>query len=131
MGQGGLALPNLYKYFLVGQMVFTRPWLLRDEGDAATVLEAAIFGSYEGLANLIHRGSKVQSLTGSMKVTIRAWDRVQDLMAPGIKFISLSTPLWFNHKLQHFSSIPDPVIWTGDGIKRLQDVVEEGRVMYF
>lgn len=38
-GQGGLALPDLFKYFIAGQMVFARRWLSRDSGDAATVLE--------------------------------------------------------------------------------------------
>lgn len=80
-GQGGLALPGLYKYLLAGQMVFARHWLLRDDEDAAKVLEAAILGSYEGLSNLVYRGSQVQSpITGSIRVTIQAWDRVQVIM---------------------------------------------------
>lgn len=54
-------------------MLFARRWLLRDDEDAATVLEAAILVSYEDLANLVHSGSRVESsLTGPMKVTIQA-----------------------------------------------------------
>lgn len=48
-GQGGLALPDLFKYFIAGQMVVARRWLLRDDGDATNVLEAAYMGSYESL----------------------------------------------------------------------------------
>lgn len=56
-------------------MVIARHWLLRDDGDAATVLEAALMGSYESLHFLVYRGSKVLSpLTESMHSTIRAWD---------------------------------------------------------
>lgn len=51
-GQGGLGLPELYKYVLAGQMEFARRLLLRDDEDAATVLEAAILGSYEGLFSI-------------------------------------------------------------------------------
>lgn len=102
---------------------------MRDNEDAATVLEAAILGSFEGLANLVYRGPWVQSsLMGSMKIIILAWDKVQATMTPGIQLVSLSTLLCFNPKLSHFSDIPDPIIWAGVGIKRLQDVVEGGKL---
>lgn len=48
-GQGGLALLDWYKYYLAGQMVFARRWLLEDNSDSVTVLEAAVLGSYESL----------------------------------------------------------------------------------
>lgn len=60
-GQGGLAFHCLFKYFLAGQLVIARPWLVRDDGDAATVLEAALVGSYESLCYLVHRGPQVSA----------------------------------------------------------------------
>lgn len=95
---------------------------------AATVLEAVITVSYEGLSNLVYRCFQVQSpITGSMRVIIRVWDKVAAIMHPGITSISPSSPLWFNPKLSHFGDIPDPVIWAGVGIKRVQDIVIGGK----
>lgn len=108
--QGGLALPNLFKYFIVGQMV-ARRWLLRDDGDAATVLEAALMASYESLYYLVCRGSQASSsLTGSIRVTVRAWDRAQVLIKSANGVWSPGTPLWFNPRLHHLGAIPDPII---------------------
>lgn len=108
-GQGGLALPYRHKYYLAGQMVFARCWLLGDNGDSATVLKAAILGSNESLQLALFRGRKsVLSLTRSMKATIRAWATSQQLMQPDFKGISPSAPLWMNPCLPHFYELPDP-----------------------
>lgn len=72
--QGGLALLDWHKYYLAGQMVFARRWLLSDDGDAATVLEAAHLGSYEGLRLALFRGTKSDlPITLTMTATIKAW----------------------------------------------------------
>lgn len=74
-GQGGSALLDLYKYFLAGQGVFLRKWLLGDDGDSATVLEAIVLSSYESLCLLSHRGSEARfPLTITMRATLKAWD---------------------------------------------------------
>lgn len=118
-GQGGLALPDWHKYYLAGQMVFARRWLMADAGDSATVLEAAHMGSYEGLRLALYRGPKsILPITVSMKVTIRAWDVTTTLVSPSYLGVSPSTPLWFNPNLEHFCSIPDPTVWADKGIKK-------------
>lgn len=61
-GQGGLALPNWKKYYLAGQMVFAMRWLTGNDGDSATVLEAAFLGSYESLRLALHSGPKTSLL---------------------------------------------------------------------
>lgn len=78
-------------------MVNSRRWLLRDDGDAANVLEAALVGSYEGLHHLLFRGPWGSTvLTNCMKVTIKAWDQVQLLMQPeGGSRLFPAAPLWF------------------------------------
>lgn len=81
--QGGLAVPDWQKYYLAGQMVYARRWLLADAGDTATVLEAAHLGSYESLRFAIFRGTKVDlPLTVSMKATIKAWEAAVKLACP-------------------------------------------------
>lgn len=131
-GQGGLALPDLFKYFIAGQMVVARRWLLRDDGDAANVLEAAYRGSFESLSFLLYRGtSAMSSPTDSMGVTIRAWDRAKVLMKSQSDVWSPDTPLWFNPKLLHLNTIPDPIIWARVGIKELTHKVGGKKLLTF
>lgn len=67
-----------------------------------------------------------------MVVGVGGWGAYPILEDPFNKGASpLSTLLWFNPVLQHFSEIPDPIIWAGVRIKRLQDGVEGGRLSPF
>lgn len=112
--------------------MFARLWLARDDSDAATVLEVALMGSYESLYYLVHRGLQVPApLTGSMRVTVRAWDRARVLMHSESETWSPDTPLWFNPRLSHFNEIPDPIIWARVGIKQLRNIVGGGRLLTF
>ena len=131
-GEGGLALPDWKKYYLAGQMVFVHRWLTSDEGDSATVLEAAHLGSYETLRFAIHRGVKMDlPLTVSMRASIKAWEAAVDLANPSYRGLSPSTPLWMNPKLSHFYSFDDPMGWATRGIKTLKDVTMDGELLTF
>lgn len=55
-----MALPDWQKYHLASQMAYARRWLLADNGDAATVLEAAQLRSYESLKLALFRGTKIR-----------------------------------------------------------------------
>lgn len=130
--QRGLALPDWLKYYLAGQLVFARRWLLSDEGDAATVLEAAHLGSYESLRLALFRGTKSDlPLTETMKVTIRAWELAVKLASPSYAGLSPSSPIWMNHKLPHFYNIPDPGVWAVKGVKTLKDITLFGDLLTF
>lgn len=113
-------------------MVVARRWLLRDDGDAANVLEAAHLGSHESLSFLLHRGtSALSSPTDSMRVTIRTWDRAKVLMKSQTDVWSPDTPLWFNPKLPHLGTIPDPIIWARVSIKQLKHIVGGKKLLTF
>lgn len=56
--QDGLALPNLYMYYVAIQLSYASWWLRADTNNPAVVLEAALVGSYEPLANLAYREGK-------------------------------------------------------------------------
>lgn len=49
VAQGGLAFPDLYKYYLATQLVTVERWLNPDGFDSATMLEAAVVKSVETL----------------------------------------------------------------------------------
>lgn len=66
------------------------------------------------------------ALTGSMRSTLHAWDKVQVLMKPDGMAPSPPAPLWFNPRFSHFGEIPDPILWTWVGIKQLQDIIGGG-----
>lgn len=56
-------------------MVFTRRWLLVDDGDSATLLEEKQLESYESLRLALFRGPRSSLLlTMTMKATIKAWE---------------------------------------------------------
>lgn len=103
--RGGLALPDWQKY-LAGQMVFVHQWLQADDGDWATVLEAAHLGS---LRLAIYRGFK-SNLPLTMKATIRAWETATKLACPSHTGITPSTHLWMNPAQSHFYHILDPML---------------------
>lgn len=131
-GQGGLALPDWQKYYLAGQMVFVRRWLTADDGDSATVVEAAHLGLYKSLKMALYRGPKsCLPLTDSMKVTIKAWETTTILMSPSYTGVTPSAPIWMNPKLPHFFSLPDPMIWVCKGVKLLNDITREGELCTF
>lgn len=50
--QGGLALPDCYKYFIAAQLVTAVWWLKPDLSNPATILEATVLRSVEALTNL-------------------------------------------------------------------------------
>lgn len=54
MGEGGLAVPNSYKYFLAGQLTAHR-WSTMPPNDALVSLEVAYVDSYEALSHLVYR----------------------------------------------------------------------------
>lgn len=74
-------------------MMFALRWLVRDDEDIATVLEAAFMGSYKNLHYLLWGPQGYPALTGSMKVTVKAWDKVQSIMQPEGTGYSSSTQL--------------------------------------
>lgn len=130
--QGGLALPDCQKYYLAGQMVYARRWLMADDGDTATELEGAQLGSYESLRLALFRGIKSDlPLTLTMKATIKSWEAAVKLACPSYKGVSVSAPLWMNPTLSHFYILPDPSIWAIKGIKTLKDVTCFGELLTF
>lgn len=116
-------MPDWQKFYLAGQMVFVHRWLLADDGDSATVLEAAHLGSYESLRMALYRGIKLDlPLTLTMRDTIEAWESVVKLVCPNYQGVSSSAPLWMNPTLSHFYNIPDRMVWAIKGIKTLKDI---------
>lgn len=112
-------------------MVFARRWLLVDDVESATVLEAAQLGSYESLRLALYRGPKSNlPLTESMKATIRAWETTTNLVSPSYVGVTPSAPLW-NPNLPHFCSLPDPMIWACGDVKVLGDITREWDLITF
>lgn len=73
-GEGGLACPDLHKYYLAAQLCHTHNWQVLDESNPAVLLEAACLGSYEALWNLLYRGFCLPfPLKMAMKAILRAW----------------------------------------------------------
>lgn len=130
LGQGGLALPGLFKYFIAGQMVARRLLLYVIRGMQQMCLEAACVGSYESLFFDI-QGHPSIAIFGSMCVTVHAWDRAQVMMKSGMGIWSPDTPLWFNPRLPHLGMIPDPIIWAWVDIKQLKHIVEGSKLLTF
>lgn len=113
-------------------MVFARRWLMAEDGDAATVLEAAHLGSLETLRFALFRGLRSElPLTSTMKATIKAWTTAVKLACPSYKGVSPSTPIWMNPALPQFYNLPDPMIWAVKGIKTLGDITAYGELLTF
>lgn len=90
-GQGGLALSDWQEYYLGSQMVFAHRWLISDDRDSATVLEAAHLGSYESLRLAIHRGTNLP-LTLSIKSHHQSLGRSgQDSLSQSSGLLSLNS----------------------------------------
>lgn len=74
-------------------MVFARRWLLADDGDSTTVLEAAQLGSYESLRLALYRGQRSDlPLTLTMKATIKAWEVTTKLALQAMSALLLLLP---------------------------------------
>lgn len=130
--QGSLALPDWQKYYTAGQMVFAHRWLIAEDGDAATVLEAAHLGSHDSLQFALFRGLRSDlPLTLTMKATIKAWATAVKLTCPSYGGVSPSTPIWMNQALPQFYNLPDPMIWADKGIKTSRDITSYGELLTF
>lgn len=115
-----------------GQFVFAHRWWCPPEDDAAVTLEAAIVGSFEALSHLLYRGGGAPyPITTSMKATIRAWGMANGMEPSSTQAMSPHAPLWNNPQLPHFFKIPDPIVWTKHGIKKIVDIVHSGTIMQF
>lgn len=69
--QGGLACPDLQKYFLAALLMHAHNWVTSDDINASVVLEAAYSGSYEFLRFLPYCGLQAPfRLTISTKVVL-------------------------------------------------------------
>lgn len=79
--RGGLALPDLYIYYIVTQLSFASWWIRADSNNPAVVLEAALVGSYEALANLVYREGRYLGMhyTSLMAATVTAWKSFVEL----------------------------------------------------
>lgn len=127
--KGGLACPDLHKYFLTALLSHAHSWLISVESNAAVVLEAACPGSYKALWNLIYRGPGAPfPLTVAMRAVWRACSVANVLrpMPPG--HIS---PLWFNPLLSEFMSIPDPSVWAHKGFEYVDQICTRGQLQTF
>lgn len=103
-----------------------------DNGDSATVVEAAHLGSYESLKLALYRGLKsCLPLPDSMKSTNKTWEITTTLMSPNYSGVTPSAPLWMNTKFPHFFCFPDPMIWACKGVKVLNDITRDGELCTF
>lgn len=111
--QGGLACPDLHKYYLAAQLVTAAWWFNPDISNPATQIEAAVLGSLEALKFLLFRGPRAPyPLTPSMRTTLRAWGA-----------ISPNAPLWLNSTLKHIFKLPEHHAWTKFNIKTVTQIV--------
>lgn len=109
-----------HKYYLSGQMVFARRWLLTDDGDAATVLEAAHLGSYESLCLALFRGPKSDlPMAQTKKATIRVWGVAVKLACPSYRDFSIYL-IMDESQVAPFFNLLDPMICAVKGIKPLR-----------
>lgn len=63
--------------YVATQLSYAAWWLRADANNPAVVLEAALVGSYEALANLVYREGRypVPHLTSLMTATIAIWKK--------------------------------------------------------
>lgn len=61
--RGGLALPDMYIYYVAIQLSYAGWWIRADANDPAVVLEAELVGSYEALSNLVYREGRYPGMT--------------------------------------------------------------------
>lgn len=82
---GGLALPNMYIYYIAVQLSYASWWLRADANNPAVVLEAALVGSYEALANLVYREGRypIKHYTSLMAATVSTWKRFVEVYRGG------------------------------------------------
>lgn len=127
--QGGLALPNMYIYYVAIQLSYASWWIRADANNPAVVLEAALVGSYEALANLPYREGKypIPHYTSLMAATVSVWRTfVQAYGArDGGAEWSPYIPLWRNQKLPELASLPDFEFWPQKGLKYLTQLYQE------
>lgn len=127
---GGLALPDMYVYYVAIQLSYAAWWLRADANNPAVVLEAALVGSYEALANLVYREGKypVPHLTTLMTATIAIWKKF--VVVYGDKGADTQwspyIPLWRNPRLPELTTVPDFEFWPQKGIKYLTQLYHEG-----
>lgn len=54
--QGGLGMPDFYKYFIATHLVTAHWWLVPNLSNSSRMLEAAILNSLEALQHLLFSG---------------------------------------------------------------------------
>lgn len=69
-------------------------------------------------------------MTTLMRTTVIVLGQVSAAVS-GRGKISPHTPLWGNPHQPHLSSIPDPSVWANFGIKKLQHIMPDGRLLTF
>lgn len=127
--QGGLALPNMYFYYVATQLSYAAWWIRADANNLAVVLEAALVGSYEALANLPYREGRylIPHYTSLMAATVSVWKTFvhpygdkdgEDKWSPYV-------PLWRNQKLPELASLPDFEFWPQKGLKYLTQLYQD------
>lgn len=128
--EGGLACPDLQKYFHAALLSHAHNWVFSDESNAAVVLEETYLGSHESLRNALFRGVKAPfPLTHSMKAVIKVWQLLvcKHSEDPYTRFPN--TPLWLNPQLSEFLTVPDP--WAARGVKKLDPICSNGSLLSF
>lgn len=120
----------MYVYYVATQLSYVAWWLRADANNPAVVLEAALVGSYEALANLVYREGKysVPHLTTLMTATIAIWKKF--VVVYGDKGADTQwspyIPLWRNPRLPELTTVPDFEFWPQKGIKYLTQLYHEG-----
>lgn len=122
--QGGLAFPDLHKYFLDTQLVTAVWWLSTDLTNSSTQLEAAVVGSIEALKGIVFRGRRAHyHLTALILNTIRAWEAGLRSEHYSKEAISPYATLWLNPTHPQCYKLPEPIAWTKYNVKLLYLVV--------
>lgn len=105
---GGLALPDLWSYFLAAQLSFLHWRFFPQIPNATTLLESVVATSQGTLLNMVYRKGVPGRMVGSV-LALPSWifHLCAQQMRDGSLWKSPNSPLWYNRALTEFSKMED------------------------
>lgn len=128
--EAGLALPDMYMYYLAGQLRHLRNWLIQEQSLGVEKHLLNIIQAENLLIGLEVRGTQLPRVKIPMLSLIQSvWREAKKLTR--FKDIPSKLPMWNNPLFEELSTLQDNKFWMQKGIVELEQVDQSGSICSF
>lgn len=127
---GGLAIPDLRKYYLASQLLNINGWVFSPLEEPAYRVDRLAMGKGSYLTELYRKRRNITQLPVHTRTAVEAWRKATRMTGWEAK-LTEQTPLWVGDHLRELNRLEGFQKWSLIGIDLLGDVWKGGKMVEF